>query len=46
MMEHIDTTPVSVSQIRTQTAHDPTLSRVTQFVMNGWAASHNLVLEF
>ena len=35
MMEHIDTTPVSVSQIRTQTAHDPTLSRVTQFVMNG-----------
>ena len=46
MMEHIDTTPVSVSQIRTQTAHDPTLSRVTQFVMNGWAASHNLPLEF
>ena len=46
MMEHIDTTPVSVSQICTQTAHDPTLSRVTQFVMNGWAASHNLPLEF
>ena len=26
MIEHIDTTPVSVSQIRTQVAHDPTLS--------------------
>ena len=46
MMEHIGTTPVSVSQIRSQTAHDPTLSRVTQFVMNGWAASHDLPPEF
>ena len=35
MMELIDTTPVSVSQIRTQTAHDPTLSRVKEFVTNG-----------
>ena len=46
MMEHIDTTPVSVSQIHTQTAYDPTLSRVTQFVTNGWAASHDLPPEF
>ena len=45
MMEHIDTT-VSVSQIRTQTGRDPTLSRVKQFVMNGWNATHNLPPEF
>ena len=46
MMEHIDTTPVTVSQIRTQTDRDPTLSKVKQFVMNGWAATHNLPTEF
>ena len=46
MMELIDTTPVSVSQIRTQTAHDPTLSRVKEFVMNGWIATHTLSPEF
>ena len=46
MMELIDTTPVSVSQIRTQTAHDPTLSRVKEFVMNGWTATHTLPPEF
>ena len=46
MMELIDTTPVSVSQIRTQTAHDPTLSRVKEFVMNGWTATHTLSPEF
>ena len=36
MMDHLDTTPVSVSQIRTQAACDSTLSRVMQFVMYGW----------
>ena len=46
MMELIDTTPVSVLQIRTQTAHDPTLSRVKEFVMNGWTATHILPPEF
>ena len=46
MMELIDTTPVSVSQIRTQTAHDPTLSRIMEFVMNGWMAAHTLPPEF
>ena len=46
MMELIDTTPVSVSQIRTQTAHDPTLSRVKELVMNGWTATHTLPPEF
>ena len=46
MMELIDTTPVSVSQIRTQTVHDPTLSRVKEFVMNGWTATHTLSPEF
>ena len=46
MIELIDTTPVSVSQIRTQTAHDTTLSRVKEFVMNGWTANHTLSPEF
>ena len=46
MMELIDTTPVSASQIRTQTAHDPTLSRVKEFVMNGWTNTHTLSSEF
>ena len=45
MMEHIDTT-VSFSQIRTQTGHDPTLSRLKKFVMNGWTATHDLPPEF
>ena len=45
MMEHIDTT-VTVSQIRTQTDYDLTLLKVKQFVMNGWAATHNLPPEF
>lgn len=35
MMELIDTTSVSVSQIWMQTAHDPTLSSIKEFVMNG-----------
>ena len=46
MMELMDTTPVSVSQIRIQTAHDPTLSRVKEFVMNGWTATDTLSPEF
>ena len=46
MMELIDTTPVSVSQIWTQTAHNPNLSRVKEFVMNGWTDIHTLSPEF
>ena len=38
-------TPVTVSQIRTQTVHDPTLSRVMQFVMHGWTTTDNLPPE-
>ena len=41
---HMNTTPVSVSQIRTQTTHDPTLS-VKEFVINGWTAAHTLPSE-
>ena len=45
-MELIDTTPVSVSQIQIQTAHDLTYSKVKEFVMNGWTDTHTLSPEF
>ena len=39
-MELINTSPVSALQIWTQTAHNPTLSKVKEFVMNGWTDTH------
>ena len=46
MMDHLNATPVTISQIRTQTIHDPILSRVMQFVMHGWTTTDNLPPEF
>ena len=36
LMEHLTSLPVSAAQIRSQTGRDPTLSKVRQFVMQGW----------
>ena len=38
-MEHLDSTPVTSSQIRTLTSRDPGLSKVKQFVQHGWPRS-------
>lgn len=39
MMDHLNTTPVTVSHIQNQTVRDPILSRVMQFVMHGWTTT-------
>ena len=36
LLEHLDSTPVSAKQIKTQTDRDPLMSRVKKFVMEGW----------
>ena len=36
VMEHLDTTPVAAKQVRLWTQHDPVLSKVLQFVLQGW----------
>lgn len=36
LLEHMDSTPVDVAQIRTWTRQDPTLSRVHQWTLQGW----------
>ncbi len=36
LMEHLASSPVSAAQIRSQTGRDPTLSKVRQFVTQGW----------
>ena len=36
LMEHLEQTPVKASQIRVWTRQDPVLSRVTQFILQGW----------
>lgn len=46
MIEPLNTTPVSVSQIWTHTARDPILMIVKQFLMTGWTATDNLPPEF
>ena len=38
LTEHLDSTPLSCTQIRMWTDHDPTLSRVTKWVQDGWPA--------
>ena len=35
-MEHLDTMPVSATQVRLWTQSDPILSKVLQFVLQGW----------
>ena len=36
LMEHLSTTPLSIVQIKTWTDNDPILSRVRQWVLEGW----------
>ena len=36
LMEHLASTPVTASQIRVHTNRDPLLSKVKQFVQQGW----------
>ena len=38
LVEHLDSTPLSCTQIRIWTDHDPTLSRVRKWVQEGWPA--------
>ena len=38
LMEHLDPSPVCATE---ETSHDPILSHVLQFVLNGWPASYN-----
>ena len=36
LMEHLASTPVTISQTRAHTNRDPRLSEVKQFVQQGW----------
>ena len=45
LMEHLNSTQVTASQIRTLTSRDPLLSKVKQFVQHGWPASSEPELE-
>ena len=38
-MNHLATVPVLTAQIQSHTDQDPTLSKVRQFVMQGWPGS-------
>ena len=38
LMEHLDSTPLTCTQIRIWTDHDPTLSRVRKWLQEGWPA--------
>ena len=38
LVEYLDSTPLSCTQIRTWTDHDPILSRVRRWVQEGWPA--------
>ena len=40
LMEHMDLTPVTSRQIKSWTRKDPILSRVMNFVLQGWPASN------
>ena len=41
LLEHLESSPVNVSQIRNRTRRDPLLSRVYRFVVEGWTAQVN-----
>lgn len=45
LMEHLDTSPVTSSQIRTWTDNDPTLSKVKGWVQSGWPDRERGVTE-
>ena len=36
MMEHLESSPVSASQVKLETNRHPLLSRIMQFVKSGW----------
>ena len=36
LMKHLDSSPVCATDIKKETSRDPVLSRVLQFVLNGW----------
>ena len=38
VLEHLDTTPVAAKQVRLWIQHDPLLSKVLQYVLQGWPA--------
>ena len=44
MLEQIDSSPITVSQVRTWSQRDPVLSQVCRFLQNGWPS--NLPSEF
>ena len=39
LMDHLDSSPVSATEIKRETSHNPLLSRVLQFVLHGWPDS-------
>ena len=45
MMERLEVTPASASQVRIQTARDPLLSKVKRYVMLGWPLTKKLPPE-
>ena len=36
LIEHLDSSPVCATDIKKETSRDPVLSRILQFVLNGW----------
>ena len=45
LMEHLDTSPVSSSQIRSWTDNDPILAKVKTWVQSGWPTQENVEVE-
>ena len=39
LMDHLDSSPARATEIKKETAHNPLLSRVLQFVLHGWPDS-------
>ena len=46
MLQLLDSTPVTVTQIRLSTSGDPVLSAVLKYTQDGWPANANLPVEF
>ena len=42
MLEQMDSSPITIAQIRTWTRRDPLLSQVFHFVQNGWSVPQEL----
>ena len=45
LAEHLDDSPVTANDIRTWTSHDPKLSKVLQYVLQGWPSEGDSELE-